>query len=549
MTRFLGLLLTVAVIGTCSLHLAEAQLPTPATSQAFHHVSEQTLYVGYWTTEAGWQSELHLKNNYQEPISVRPEIRYSDGTFSQLQSVSIAPNDVKHLDVEELLHASNSSPLSQYGSLALRFTSEHHRNVYAAIMVRRIARPIAFHIDALDSSGSYNAGSREGIWWLPRKGINDWLIVTNQGPSPVDATLIIYDHSGQAYSSLLRLAPRATSRVSVRALVEQAGFDSVFGGITVEAHKNASQLDTTHIVYDEDAGFSGLLKMFDHDPALTLSDRDFAHTGVWTLRAPMLALQRPDPALGMSADTQLDPTLFIRNSSARRVAATLTLNWYGTGASGHTRPLATTLHPYETHLVRIADLKGESAPPVGAHWASVVLTTDGPPNEVQAVSASYDSTLKVGAQTPFSDQLSHKWAGGMWESDATHNSVITAGNGGKSALSARFTLYFANGTQRYNLEKRLAPAEQMWIDVRQLKDEKIPDIHGSIVPQDADMRSYAFEDLTNVGVGHLYEGKVVCDAINGHVTYGCAVCCGYNGTKPFYYPINVPLAFTAGDGI
>jgi hypothetical protein len=170
-------------------------------------------------------------------------------------------------------------------------------------------------------------------------------------------------------------------------------------------------------------------------------------------------------------------------------------------------------------------------------------------SEVQAVSASYDSTLKVGAQTPFSDQLSHKWAGGMWESDPTHNSVITAGNGGTSALSAGFTLYFANGTQRYDFEKRLAPAEQMWIDVRRLKDEKIPDIHGSIVPQDADMRSYAFEDLTNVGVGHLYEGKVVCDAINGHVTYGCAVCCGYNGTKPFYYPINVPLAFTAGDGI
>jgi hypothetical protein len=137
----------------------------------------------------------------------------------------------------------------------------------------------------------------------------------------------------------------------------------------------------------------------------------------------------------------------------------------------------------------------------------------------------------------------------MWESDATHNSVITAGNGGTSALSARFTLYFANGTQRYDLEKRLAPAEQMWIDVRQLKDEKIPDIHGSIVPQDAEMGSYEFEDLTNVGVGHLYEGKVVYDATNGHVTYGCAVCCGYNGTQPFYYPINVPLAFTAGDGI
>lgn len=461
----------------------------------------------------------------------------------------VAPNDVKHLDVGSLMRAAGVLPSSQYGSLALRYTAEHHRNLYAAIMIRRMGRPIAFHIDALESPADYEAGSREGIWWLPRKTVKDWLIVTNQSALPIPAKLTIFERTGRAYSKDLLLGARETRRFSVRELIEMTGFSGDFGGLSIRTDKNARALDATHIVFDEDAGFSGLLKMFDHENALKLSDRDFAHTGIWTLRAPMLALQNPDPALGMPTGVELDPIIFIRNSSSRKVTAKLLFNWHDSASAGQTAPSTISLSPFETQLVRVAELKGDFAPPTRAHWASVILTTDGPPNEVQAVSASYDITLKMGAQTPFSDQLSHKWAGGMWESDANHNSLITAGNGGSRRLRARFTLLYAKGTQRYELEQTLAPSEQMWIDVRQLKEGQVADVHGQKLPKDIDMGSYQFEDLSNIGAGNLYEGKVVYDATNGHVTYGCAVCCGYNGASPFYNPINVPLEFTAGDGV
>lgn len=49
-----------------------------------------------------------------------------------------------------------------------------------------------------------------------------------------------------------------------------------------------------------------------------------------------------------------------------------------------------------------------------------------------AIAASYDSTLRYGAQTPFSDQLAAHLEGGEWKVDATHTSLVAAGNGGDS---------------------------------------------------------------------------------------------------------------------
>jgi RHS repeat-associated protein len=40
--------------------------------------------------------------------------------------------------------------------------------------------------------------------------------------------------------------------------------------------------------------------------------------------------------------------------------------------------------------------------------------------------------------------------GSLWEYDAQHNSLITAGNGGTKPLQAAFTIYYNEGTQKYD---------------------------------------------------------------------------------------------------
>ncbi len=167
----------------------------------------------------------------------------------------------------------------------------------------------------------------------------------------------------------------------------------------------------------------------------------------------------------------------------------------------------------------------------------MTLTSNALPDELMAVAASYDQTLKYGAQTPFSDQLSHEWKGGMWEFDPYHDSIITAGNGGTQPTQAAFTIFYNQGAQKYELEQTLQPDEQMWIDVGKLIQLAMPDKNGNVLPRSLTSSSYEFRDLTHAGVGTLFEGKVIYDKTYGHAAYGCATCCGYSSAILWYDPI------------
>ena len=166
-----------------------------------------------------------------------------------------------------------------------------------------------------------------------------------------------------------------------------------------------------------------------------------------------------------------------------------------------------------------------------------------------AVAASFDETLKFGAQTPFSDQLAGHWAGSMWQYDAQHDSVITVGNGGTKPTQAAFTILYNQGTQKYELEQTLQPNEQMWIDIGKQIRESVPDKNGKLLPADLASGSYEIRDLTNKGIGTLFEGKVIFDKTYGHVTYGCGSCCGFKGgLKLWYNPLGIPFQGTSDNG-
>lgn len=72
-----------------------------------------------------------------------------------------------------------------------------------------------------------------------------------------------------------------------------------------------------------------------------------------------------------------------------------------------------------------------------------------------SVAASYDSTLRYGAQTPFSDTLADHMEGGQWQADATHTSIIAAGNGSRQPVTAGLTLLYDHGQHTYQLERAI----------------------------------------------------------------------------------------------
>jgi hypothetical protein len=511
---------------------------------------DQEQFIAYWTLEAGWGSELQLRNNMVSgDLTVTPALRSADGVETALAPVTIHPQEIKMVDLESASLASAPQYLGTYGSVVLRYHATGNRNLFAMLMIHDRGHSIAFHIDATGEDQDLAPASREGIWWLPNDAATDHLVVTNQSARELQADLSLYDSAGREAKQKLTLPPRATTRLSVRQLVRANGLSGTFGGVRIFASSHGGSLDSVHLLFDETTSFSAFLKMFNHSPKTTMEERDFAHTRTWTLRAPMLALSQPDPALAFPEGTVLHPQFFVHNTMGKPVNVSLRFAWRSASATGQAAGPSFRLGPFETHQVDVAALQASQILPKDAVWTSVILTTNGLPEEVVALAASYDKTLRYGAQTPFSDQLAFEWVGSLWEYDVQHNSLITAGNGGTKPIRTGFTIYYNGGTQKYELEQSLQPDEQMWIDVGKLIREQVPDKNGKLLPQELTSGSYALRDLSDKFIGSLYEGKIVYDKTFGHVTYGCAGCCAYSQTQLSFNPLGIPLLSTSANGV
>ena len=201
--------------------------------------------------------------------------------------------------------------------------------------------------------------------------------------------------------------------------------------------------------------------------------------------------------------------------------------------------------PYETRVVDVAALQAQGAIPLEAHWASVFISAPVHPDDLMAVAASYDKTGRYGTQTPFNDQLAAHWEGGKWQVDGTHDSIITAGDGGTGPTQAQLTLFYNNGKDKYQIEQALASGEQMWVDVGNLIRGQTPDKDGHTLPPDLAWGAYQLRDLTDRALGSLFEGKLVLDKTYGHAAYGCSECCGNYPGFMLYDPIGVPVGGSA----
>lgn len=542
---------TNSVQGASSDIAPTANKQHAAASAKFIPQRDYELIAPYWTAEGGWHTDLQLRNNLVKAnLTVTPALRTPDGTEIPLKPVTILSGEVQSINLRDALADADPGLLGHanaYGSVVMRYHSYSLRNLYGSVMVHDTGHPIMYHLDALGEAPGDVVGSREGIWWLPTSATRDYLILTNQSNHSLEGTLWLYDASGKAWNQPVLLTPRQTERVSVRDLVTKAGLQGAYGGIKIDVPKGAGSLDTAHILFDEMAGFSATMKMFDYNPKSRIEERDYAARGIWTTRAPMLALSNPDPVLAFPKDTVLQPQLLIRNTTSKPAKVDLSFHWRGPTKDGRASIPELILAPYETRKVDIKNLQDKQTLPQDAYWAQVTLSTNTLPDEVMAVATSYDATLRYGAQTPFSDQLIAQLEGGQWQADSTHTSLIAAGNGGSRPVKAALTFFYNQGRQQYRMEQVIAPDDQLWVNVNDLIRNQVPDKDGNIIPGDVTSGAYQLREISQPEQNFLYEGKVITDKTYGHTTYGCMICCGYNADYGGPYLVEDPTAVAVGD--
>ena len=527
-----------------TLILSALSLCTTLLAFATHTPPQPTnfeQFAVYWTAEAGWKTELLLRNNLpSQSLTVTPALRTADGTETTLPAVTINSNDVATVDLGSVITTAAPQLTGTYGSIVFRYTATVPRALYAAVMVELPGTPIEFHLDGYFQATGPVSGGQEGIWWLPRDSVKDWLILTNTSANALSGSLTFYDTTGKAWKQSMTLNARQMMRVSVRSLLQKAGLTGSFGGIKIDVPNGAGYLDSAHFVYDDANGTLALMKMFTYDPNATLIQRSLTDKQ-WTIRAPMLALTNPDPALALPAGTTLQPAIFMRNVSGNAYKAQLTFNWRSDSNTGKSTTVV-AMQPYATTMVDVAALQTNGTIPAAARWAYVSITAPIQPDNLLAIATSFDATGKLGAQTAFSDQVASHWSGGRWEVDANHDTIIAVGNAGSAASKAQITFYFNSGRGKYQVEKTLAPDEQIWLDVGKLISNQTPDTNGKTIPSDVMSGTYELKSLTNKATQGFFEGKLVVDKTYGYAAHGCMLCCGYSGPYMYYDPFNLLVA-------
>ena len=330
-------------------------------------------------------------------------------------------------------------------------------------------------------------------------------------------------------------------------LIKQAGLTGSYGGLRLEVAQRAGSIDTVYFLYDESNGFSALMKMFDHNPATKLEDRLFAGSQVWKTWAPMLPLQNPDPALALPSGTQLQPKIFLRNTTAKPQVATVKMTYRNNLNRGMLELQPIQLQPYETRLVDVLALQQNKQIPTDAHWALVEISSLGNPDDIMAIASSFDSTGRYGSQTPFADQLSDHWVAGKFEVDATHNSLISVTNAGKKPTDAVLTFHYNHGQGQYQVRRTIAAGDQLWLNLGDIIPGSIPDTKGRTFPPDLTSGTYEIREPGRNNDPSLFEGKIIVDKTYGHLAYGCTTCCGDGYPGIIADPENLP--FQAQDSL
>jgi hypothetical protein len=337
----------------------------PAPQEQFGH---------FWTLEPGWESILEIRSLRQKALTVKPVLRTAEGVEIPIPEITLPPDEVRTVDLATQVRAVAPYLLkaNAYGSLVLRFTDADRLAVYAAVMIRQPGTPIGFHVDTALYPGKIPGGTRESIWWLSRPEVDGDLIITNFSSAPKAGRLLLSDSMGQSAETRIALGPRQTYRSKLRYLVEKAKFKSEFGGLQfVPDDEDDSALQLTHFLYDGTTGFSAHMKV--------LSRGTGSAVGPQTTRAPMMALSKPDPALGYPADTTFRPVVFVRNVAVNPITAKLAVNWFSGEQNGVVWSEIKELAPGETRLLDIAEMQSRESIPKRRALGDGITVVSRPP--------------------------------------------------------------------------------------------------------------------------------------------------------------------------
>ena len=516
MKRSLGLASSLAiclVASICAFHLQESLVEAQEETEEFR-------LLGSYFNLRDYETQLMLNNKGPEPLDLSIRAFSPEGDPLESTTLTIGGNSYRNLPLARLLQA----PVNLHeGSLELTYQGRFLQ-LGGQIRMKEPNTGLMYD-EQLCRPEEFASSQLHGAWWLPAKNSQLEFVFTNTSDEPISVNIQPLGHPPLDLPRALKLHPHETR-------VIRAKPNSTYGAAYINHSGKPGALLARAMTAHPEAGYSAVAPF--QDPAKK-ETRQLHGVGL-----------RIGPLLGQD----LSPVLILANHATKQSELEIQVV-YTIEEQVHSTPLTTLiLDPGETsliskelteHIKRQGHLEHATA-------AGIEIRHSGKPGTLTAWAASVTESRDQVFRVPLTDPKAHFSSAGAypWNLEQGQNTMFYVKNLTSKPQRHRWYLNHAGEAVYSSGLAWLEPNETIAIDIRQLRDEQIPDYKGRLIPQHAEQGQVRW---TWIGRGIALDARAEQVDLAGGVssTYACEDCCTDNMLEAWVEPESV-LA-TIGDNL
>lgn len=490
------LLLLAVSVGLCAAAFPPTKKVSGQQPQSCPTCSqpiERTIYAPTIGLPEATGSEIVLNCRSARVMNVTPTFYTIEGTPIVGAAIQMQPSEMRFVAIETLIPEEHRGQ-HLWGGMSLSYTGKT-LEMWAQITLHGLggtgSADVTFSV--LDNRGS---DTQESLWWMPNGNSTAIIALGNSSNTPIRTRLQYSDNETEE----VEIAPFATRYIrrqrgnSVKLTTAgAAGSLKATGFVT-----NSSQRFTSGIRFYDTQGivqpnlFATNFKLKNHSPHLLLKN---------TATTSIAVQPRFRPMNGTGGTVELPQLILSPN-----------------------QVVELDLRPLTTAARTRNDLNAVSAQ----------ISNSGSPGSLIGALYSTDQTTSVNQDIPLRDsgRLRNSTGAYPWRLDDDYSSVVSITNVGSQTAQFSTKIYYKGGTYTPKLSE-LAVGETASFDLRRLRDERVPDQNGSVIPATVTVGQFSWSALrASDEIRMNGRSEVVSRSRRVSSSYSCPVCCPNSG--PFY---------------
>lgn len=440
------------------------------------------------------QAEIVLNNNSPDNKDVAAVFYNAEGTAVTGRTVTLKPTEVRSMKLADLMLPDHPVKKKMAGMTLTYFGGMMEVGA-------QITLPGAHGAGSVDMPFSgvmdYHSSIQEGVWWMP-KGSVATIILGNAAEARIVASLKYANGESQDLS----LGPFSTEIVERRS-DETSAASGAAESVRLELSGPVGSLRATGFVTSADNGFSSSIRFY--DPKAIRQPNLFATNLRLKKSKPHMVLKNIGDGV-ISARPRFIPLA---------------------GESGNGLELSTlSLEPHQTIEVDLEPLRKAAKARSDFDMVSVQVVNDSGANNLIGALYSTDSRTATTYDVPLRDSgpVGHSTGSYPWRLDGDYSSIISISNTRDSASKYLVTINYDSG--RYSLNpKALAAGETAVFDLRNIRDEQVPDKDGNTIPQSVGTGQFRWSLIGDDTSRLIGRSEVVSPLNRVSSSYSCPVCC------------------------